>query len=350
MTASAPAALQRVGPLAKLPSVLADAGVPIAAVLDGLSVNEADLRPEVQLPIGIISAMLERAAGFPGLSEIGLILGEGAGHQLLGAPGQLMMSCDTLGSALGTFVAVQITNSTAGASYLHPVGEDYAWGFGLYAPELPSSHIYDVSAAVGFNLLRELTGGAVQPLELLLSRPVPEHPDVYRRHFRCPVRFNEGQTCLILPGRSMGFRLPSANAALRDSLLRALQGRNQPLSFTARVKHALRPMLLAGRASHRQVAAHLNLHPRTMGRKLEYEGVTFEQLKDEVRLAVARELLARTEVAVSDIGAALGYATPSAFVRAFRRWTESSPSVWRKAERSRELLPVPALREAVGKR
>ena len=133
----------------------------------------------------------------------------------------------------------------------------------------------------------------------------------------------------------MEFRLPTANAAVREQLLTTLQQQlaRQPQGFSTRVKHALRPMLLAGTASHREVAAHLNLHPRTMGRRLEEEGVTFEQLKDEMRLAVARELLARTDVAVSDVAAALGYATPSAFVRAFRRWTDSSPSAWRQSQR-----------------
>ena len=63
--------------------------------------------------------------------------------------GQLMISCETLGSALGTFVALQMANSTAAAAYLHPVGEDYALGFGVYAPELPSSHIYDARRPSG---------------------------------------------------------------------------------------------------------------------------------------------------------------------------------------------------------
>jgi len=121
----------------------------------------------------------------------------------------------------------------------------------------------------------------------------------------------------------------------REALLAALQKQlaQQPPGFAARVKHALRPLLLAGAASQRQVAAHLNIHPRTMGRRLEDEGQTFEQLKDEVRLSVSRELLARTEIAVSDVAAALGYATPSAYVRAFRRWTGSSPTAWRRAAR-----------------
>lgn len=331
-------ALQRVGPLSQLPGVLARKGVSLEAVLEGLSLAAADLRPETQLPISTISTMLDRAAGHPGLEQIGLLLAEAQNHMALGPVGQLMMSCETLGSALGTFVALQMANSTAGAAYLHPAGEDHALGFGIYAPELPSSHIYDVSAAVGHNMVRDLTGGAVRPAEVLLGRPQPRNPEPYRRFFGCPVRFNEGQNCLILPGRSLGFRLPTADARLRERLITALQQIALQQGFAARVRHAIRPLLLSGDASHKRVAAHLNLHPRTMGRRLEEEGVTFEQLKDEVRLAAARELLARTAIAVSDVAGSLGYATPSAFVRAFRRWTGSSPSAWRRQSRSTDVL------------
>lgn len=322
--------LQRVGPLAQLPDLLASHGVSLDAVLAGLDLSAQGLRPETQLPISTISTMLERAAAYPGLSEIGLLLAAAQNHKVLGPVGQLMMSCETLGSALGSFVSLQMANSTAAAAYLHPVGEDYALGFAIYAPDLPSSHIYDASAAVGHNMVRDLTGGAVRCAEVLLSRPAPRNPEAYRRFFGCPVRFNEGQTCLILPGRSMAFKLPTADAGLRERLLGGLQQLAQQQGFAARVRHAIRPLLLAGDASHRRVAAHLNLHPRTMGRRLEQENMTFEQVKDEVRLAVSRDLLARTEMAVSDVASAMGYATPSAFVRAFRRWTGSSPSAWRR--------------------
>jgi AraC-like DNA-binding protein len=334
VSASSPA--QRVGPLAQLPTVLAEHAVTLDEILDGLPVAAQDLRPELFLPIRVISAIMDRVAAHEGLSKIGLLLAKAQNYAVLGPVGQLMASCETLGSALGTYVALQMTNSTAAAAYLHPVGDDYALGFGIYAPELPSSHIHDVAAAMACNIVHDLTGSAVRPQEVLLSRPVPSDPEVYHRYFRCPVRFNDGQTCLILSARDMAFRLPSANAKLRENLLAALQRQlaQQPQGFAARVKHALRPLLLSGSASHRQVAKHLNTHPRTMGRRLEAEGFTFEQLKDEVRLVVARELLARTDIAISDVAAALGYATPSAFVRAFRRWTGGSPSAWRKEHRT----------------
>ena len=330
--------VQRVGPLAQLPRLLAERGIEIEPILDGLPCTAADFRPETFLSIDVISTILERAAVHPGLGDIGLLLAKAENHAILGPIGQLMASCPTLRAALETFVAVQIANSTAAAAYLHPLGEDFALGFGIYASGRVSNHIYDVSLAIGCNMVRELTGGAVGPAEVLMSRPIPRDPDLYRRLFRCPVRFNEGQVCLIIPGRDVDCPLPTANAARQGKLMLALQQQMaaQPRGFAARVRHVLRPLLLAGSASHRQVAEMLKIHPRTLGRRLDGEGVTFEQLKDEVRLAVARELLSTSEIGVSDIATTLGYATPSAFVRAFRRWTGSSPSAWRRTDRHRE--------------
>ncbi len=325
--------LQRVGPLAHLPAILAEHGVDIEAILAGLPCTAADIRPETFLPIEVISTILERTAAHPGLGDIGLRLARAMDHTILGPIGHLMASCATLREALMTYVGLQIANSTAAAAYLHPLAEDFALGFGIYASGRVSPHIYDASLAVGCNMVRELTGGAVGPVEVLLSRPVPRDLEAYRRAFHCPVRFNESQACLIIAGRDMDCPLPTANAARRSTLLQALQQQMaaRPKGFAERVRHVLRPLLLAGSASHRQVAEQLGVHPRTLGRRLDGEGCTFEQLKDEVRLSVARELLSTSEIGVSDIAASLGYATPSAFVRAFRRWTGSSPSAWRRA-------------------
>ena len=130
--ASSPA--QRVGPLAQLPTVLAEHAVTLDEILDGLPVAAQDLRPELFLPIRVISAIMDRVAAHEGLSKIGLLLAKAQNYAVLGPVGQLMASCETLGSALGTYVALQMTNSTAAAAYLHPVGDDYALGFGIYAP------------------------------------------------------------------------------------------------------------------------------------------------------------------------------------------------------------------------
>ena len=54
--------------------MLAQHGVKLEDILEGLAVDADDLRPELFLPIGVISAILERAAAHEGLEAIGLLL------------------------------------------------------------------------------------------------------------------------------------------------------------------------------------------------------------------------------------------------------------------------------------
>jgi AraC-like DNA-binding protein len=86
------------------------------------------------------------------------------------------------------------------------------------------------------------------------------------------------------------------------------------------------------------------MHRRTLSRHLRTEGRAFRQLANEIRFEIACELLEDTDMALSQISAVLKYSEPSAFTRAFRRWSGLSPSVWRanrpRAKSSR-LVPKP---------
>ncbi|MCB8820600.1 helix-turn-helix transcriptional regulator [Microvirga rosea] len=93
------------------------------------------------------------------------------------------------------------------------------------------------------------------------------------------------------------------------------------------------------------------MHRRTMNRYLRTRGLAFRQVANEVRFEIACELLENTDMALGQIAAALRYSEPSAFTRAFRRWSGRTPSEWRaghprvpRSKRSRKLLrpdPVP---------
>jgi AraC-like DNA-binding protein len=94
------------------------------------------------------------------------------------------------------------------------------------------------------------------------------------------------------------FPLETADRAIRETILSELSQRllQAPWGMSSRVKHALRPLMLTGAHSMRDVAAHLEIHPRTLRRALKSEGTTFEALKDEIRHAVARQLLSMTQL------------------------------------------------------
>jgi transcriptional regulator GlxA family with amidase domain len=69
---------------------------------------------------------------------------------------------------------------------------------------------------------------------------------------------------------------------------------------------------------------------RTLNRRLEAHGTTFQELLDQVRFEVARDLLTATHMAIDDIAAAVGYASVSPFMRSFRRWSGTTPGRWRR--------------------
>ncbi|WP_198347614.1 helix-turn-helix domain-containing protein [Nocardia terrae] len=77
------------------------------------------------------------------------------------------------------------------------------------------------------------------------------------------------------------------------------------------------------------VAAELFVSARTLSRRLNEEGTSFRALLDEVRQALAEELLDHTGMTTEQVAARLGYAEAASFIRAFRRWRGCPPQEYR---------------------
>jgi AraC-like DNA-binding protein len=328
-------AMQRAASLVHLPPLLAELGVDLAAVLDGTGVSVADLRPDAFIPYASYLKILDRSAELSRCPEFGLRLGGRQTLAALGPVAHVMRCAATLGEALADFVSIQIGNSTCGTTYLHRSGDDFAFGYGIYDPDTRASReMYDLVVAIGCNFIRDLTAGKAEPVEILMIGREPADLAPYRALTTRPIRFDQNETCLILPRRVLEFALKTADLAMREKIFSELY---QPLlktpwGMSSRVKHALRSLMLRGVHSMRGVAAHLEFHPRTLRRALESEGTTFEALKDEIRYAVARQLLSLTQLHAADVGLSLGYSTPSSFIHAFNRWSGMSPTQWRRGQ------------------
>jgi AraC-like DNA-binding protein len=109
--------------------------------------------------------------------------------------------------------------------------------------------------------------------------------------------------------------------------------------FGEDLRRVLETELLKGPCTSGEIARLFSMHRRTMSRHLAREGVTFQQLADDIRFAVARDLLAGTDMALDQISVVLRYSEPSAFTRAFRRWAGQPPSAWRASRAGGRKLP-----------
>jgi AraC-like DNA-binding protein len=74
------------------------------------------------------------------------------------------------------------------------------------------------------------------------------------------------------------------------------------------------------------------LSRQTLFRQLKAEGVTFEQVLDELRLRLALDYLRARKVSVNETAYLVGFSEPAAFSRAFKRWTGASPRDWRERQ------------------
>jgi AraC-like DNA-binding protein len=80
------------------------------------------------------------------------------------------------------------------------------------------------------------------------------------------------------------------------------------------------------------LAALLNMSPRTLHRQLKDEGASLQVLKDEVRQTKAMELLLRTNRAIKQVAQAAGFQNEKSFMRAFKDWTGQSPAEFRRLQ------------------
>src|SRR5262249_7613405 len=92
-------------------------------------------------------------------------------------------------------------------------------------------------------------------------------------------------------------------------------------------------LIATGRCSREFAAECLNMHPRTLQRRLEERGTSFSELLDEHRQATAIDLVRRRALPLAQIADSLGYSNQSRVNQAFRRWTSTSPGRFRSHAR-----------------
>lgn len=92
---------------------------------------------------------------------------------------------------------------------------------------------------------------------------------------------------------------------------------------------AVRALVRSGRWSGNEIAALLDMRRRTFNRRLQREGTTFRNALAKVRFETACELLRDPGREIPEVARLLGYSGASAFTRAFRHWSGTTPARWR---------------------
>ena len=179
----------------------------------------------------------------------------------------------------------------------------------------------------------------VLPDRVLFAGSACEHLAEYPRMFPCDHWFSSGRNSVVFPSRYLDSPLVRTPAELADfiasppeSLMRRYV---ESPSVASAVRRLMRRSEDLAALTLDEAAGTLAMSTQTLRRRLREEGNGFQELKDSVRRESAIALLARSERPINDIAAELGFSEPSAFHRAFKKWTGLTPGGWRETHAQR---------------
>ena len=311
---------------------LAHRGHSAEAALDGLSLPETVLsEPRARVPFGDFERLLARAVQLTGDPGFGLTLGETAPETTLQLLGYLLLSCRTLRDSfdvLERYAALSID----GAGWSLSEREGRAT-FAFECPMLTDvgqRFASEYTMAMALRVARHFVSDL--PLQLTSVQFRHEDPGYaarYQRVFGTAVQFGQPLNAISYPAALLDVPQRHAdeatNWALRDTADRLLQTMDRPSSLAERVRGVLRSEAMLAAPEVEKLARTIGLTRRAMRRRLAAEGTSFTLLVDEARCRLACEEL-RRDGSVRTISERMGYSEPSAFYRAFRRWTGQTPS------------------------
>ncbi len=336
---AAPATL-RIGATMGVPEVLRDLGADPVQVLAELGVDlELFNNPNNRISFLKRGRLMAHCADRTACPHFGLLVGKKSGLNSFGLVGLLAKNSPNVGSALRSLMRYMHLHVRGATTTLAVNSELAALEYQIYQTRaLGNDQVGDGAVAVAFNLMRDLCGNDWEPVEVRFAHSAPEDLEPFRRSFQTPLRFDDVQYAVVFSAAWLNLRLPDASSELRHLLQQEIDKLEvrQEDNFLEQVRSLLRTTLVTGHSSADQVAELFSMNRRTLNRHLNALGTNFRAVADEIRFEIARQLLKDTSNEVAQIGSLLGYSNSSAFTRAFRRWSSTTPAAWRTAAKGGE--------------
>jgi AraC-like DNA-binding protein len=196
-------------------------------------------------------------------------------------------------------------------------------------PELPQ---FDAELSMGliYRLSRRHANRSSEDaIEVWFTHAAPSYAARYAEVFDCPVYFARSRNAILFDRKYLDepliFSNPQLLDVLREGAERLLAQQGSP-SLPDRVRAMLRHEVDLRRVDVERVARLLKLDARSFRRHLMQADAPWSQLIDEARCRIACEELRKGDTTIRELSERLGFSEQSAFNRAFKRWTGTTPA------------------------
>ncbi len=255
-------------------------------------------------------------------------------HQACDRAGEFFALCRTLrGEAVRFRSQISVDASGQVATYTYPKVDA-----ARIAPGFSLQHSVAGALLTWHRLCSWLVGSPIPLFEVTLRGQPALNVERFQRIFKCNIQFNAPRNTFSFPAHFLNAPIHHSEESLNEFL------RNAPYYLVAQVESeeeapqdlvALVKQWLARDFSHHMascddLAQALGLSARSLRRKLAERETSFQALKDERRTEIACQFLSSSELTIHAVAALMGFDEPSAFQRAFKKWTGLTPGQFRK--------------------
>lgn len=297
--------------------------------------------PDLQVSGEVLKHLWREAIAQTGDCNLGLHIGEAFDLAAIGIVGYVLLNCKTYGQVLEK-LSPYTRLFSQGISIHHRVAEGWVQcdfevlgNLKNYLLDEPRHPIESTFAAF-VTATQQLTGKNLKASAICLQHPRPKDDSEHQRIFQTLVQFSQPMNRIIFPANCLDWAVRSANTNLLSVFeLHAsamLKAQNQAPSYSQKVMEAIARHLQGEVPLIGAIAHNLTISVRQLQRELQTENTSYQQLLDKTRKELALSQLKNPATSIDDVAFFLGFSEPSAFHRAFKRWTRQTPRSYRSTQ------------------
>jgi AraC-like DNA-binding protein len=251
--------------------------------------------------------------------------------------GLAALSTENFGAAVAHMARYKRLN--APEEILHQTDEQewiiqFRWSLAVdVEPQILIEHCF----AWVLTIARHGSGTRISPLRVEVVQP-RSHLKSLERYFGCSVVCGASRNALVFRAGDAACPFVTRNAELLEMLAPQfeleLKQHNGEDSFIELVRGAIQQRLTGQRPNVEDIARDLHTSPRTLQRRLQEAGSSFQRVLDEARHQMARYYLGNSVLELNEAAYLLGYEDANSFARAFRGWEGMPPGHWRETQRT----------------
>jgi AraC-like DNA-binding protein len=320
--------------LAAVFDALVERGFSAAEILRGVNIRPEEVHsPKTRISLNQLMRSCQNAARLSTDRHLPYRIGTSIHVSTYGMYGYAILCCPDFRKAMDFAMSYHALAAPLATIEFREEGQRATWNIEPILHSVADRQLYrfitELQIGIHISLMRDIIGAAFVPQEVCLAYSQADDFGLTEELVGCSVRFGQSANQIVFKSRWLDQTATLSNRTTYPAIVALCDDLLGDLRLRVGAAGKIRAILLrdiANPPTFDATAELLDVNARSLRRQLRQQGISFHELRDELRTQLALKYLRSTTLANDDIALALGFSDAANFRRAFHRWTGKAPS------------------------